>query len=277
MTPTWQSGEPPVGVRLSGAGKFRAVLRGLAIFLAIFVGLFVLLPLRMIERKFHGIARPVTGHIPALVSRFAILILGLGYVAKGRPMTHPGAIVANHSSWLDIFVLNAGGPLTFVSKDEVARWPGIGLMAKAAGTVFVRRDKREARAQTQKFREHLEAGDKLLFFPEGTSTDGQRVLPFKPTLFASVYTEGLRERLWVQPVTVAYVAPVRAERRFYGWWGDTGFGPHLAQVLGQSPQGRVEVTWHEPLRVADLADRKTMARAAEAAVRSVHPSGAIPA
>jgi 1-acyl-sn-glycerol-3-phosphate acyltransferase len=273
VSPTWRSDDPPVLAPLTGREKLRAAARGGVMVGALLLGLVVLIPLRLVERPVHGIARPWTGHVPSLVSRAACWAMGFAYVRRGEPMRHRGAVVANHSSWLDIFVLNAGGPLTFVSKSEVAAWPVIGWVARAAGTVFVRRDAREARAQTEMFRERFAAGDKLLFFPEGTSTDGQRILPFKPTLFAAVHADGLKDRLWVQPVTVAYFAPEGAEPRFYGWWGDMDFGPHLLRVLARSPQGRVEVTWHPPLRVADLADRKALARTAEAAVRSAHPAG----
>ena len=273
MSPTWQSEGLPVPLPMTPVGRGRAVLRGSAVLVTILAGMVVLVPLRLVERPFHGIARPWTGRIPSIVSRIACRALGLGYMAHGRPMQTPGALVANHSSWLDIFVLNAGGPLTFVSKAEVAGWPGIGWIARAAGTVFVRRDAREAKAQTALFEERFAAGDRLLFFPEGTSTDGQRVLPFKPTLFAALFADRHRERLFVQPVTVAYYPPGGAEPRFYGWWGDMDLVPHLMQVLAQSPQGRVEVTWHDPIRVAGMPDRKALARLAEAAVRSGHPLG----
>ena len=272
MSPTWQSDDLPQPVPVSLAGWGRALLRGATILTVILLGLLILVPLRLIERSVHGLARPWTGPIPSIVSRIACSVLGLDYVAHGRLMKTPGALVANHSSWLDIFVLNAGGALTFVSKAEVAKWPGIGPMARAAGTVFVRREARDARAQTAVFDERFEAGAKLLFFPEGTSTDGQRVLPFKPTLFAALFADRHRERLFVQPVTVSYHPPKGAEPRFYGWWGDMDLGPHLLQILAQSPQGRVEVTWHDPIRVADMPDRKALARQAEAAVRGAHPA-----
>lgn len=273
MNPTWRSDDPPVLASLTLVERGRAAGRGGMILLTIFLGLLILLPLRLVERPFHGLARPWTGRIPSHVSRIACRVLGLGYVVRGAPMATPGALVANHSSWLDIFVLNAGGPLTFVAKSEVASWPGIGSMARAAGTVFVRRDAREAKAQTALFDERFEVGDRLLFFPEGTSTDGQRILPFKPTLFAALFADRHRERLCVQPVTVVYHPPEGAEPRFYGWWGDMDLGPHLLHVLARSPQGRVEVTWHDPIRVAEMADRKALARTAEAAVRSGHPMG----
>lgn len=186
-------------------------------------------------------------------------------------MSQPGAVVANHSTWLDIFTLNAGKRIFFVSKAEVARWAGIGWLARATGTVFITRDRREARAQKAIFEERLTIGHKLLFFPEGTSSDGQRVLPFKSTLFAAFFSDDLRDLVWVQPVTVVYTAPDGQPENFYGWWGDMDFGPHLLKILAASPQGRVDVYCHDPVRVADFADRKTLAQSCEDAVRSKFP------
>lgn len=252
----------------------RVAVRGLALALLIFGGLVLMLALRLMERPVFGVRRPWTPHITVFVCRSAFRILGIRYVAHGKRMTRPGAIVANHSSWMDIFALNAGARVYFVSKSEVARWPGIGWVAKATGTVFITRDRREATAQKDVFEERLGAGHKLLFFPEGTSTDGQRVLPFKPTLFAAFFSEALRDFLWVQPVTVVYRAPEGTEPRFYGWWGDMDFGSHLLAVLAQSPQGTVEVFWHAPVKVSEFADRKALARVAEAAVKEAHLSAA---
>ena len=97
----------------------------------------------------------------------------------------PSTVVANHASWLDIFALNAPQRIYFVSKDEVRDWPGIGWLARATGTVFIARKSREAGVQARLFETRMAAGHRLLFFPEGTSTDGRRVLPFKTTLFAA--------------------------------------------------------------------------------------------
>ena len=118
------------------------------------------------------------------------------------------------------------------------------------------------------FEERLKVGHKLLFFPEGTSTDGQRVLPFKPTLFAAFFADDLRDLLWVQPVTVHYQAPEGEDPRFYGWWGDMELAPHLLQLLAQKRQGAVRLIWHAPVKVSDFESRKTLAKHCEEAVRS---------
>jgi 1-acyl-sn-glycerol-3-phosphate acyltransferase len=133
--------------------------------------------------------------------------------------------------------------------------------------VFIERDRRAAAHQVRLFAQRLAAGHRLVVFPEGTSTDGQQVLPFKPTLFAAFLPEPLRDRLWIQPVSVIYrVAPGDDPRR-YAWWGDMDFGPHLLAVLGARRQGSVTVVFHPPLRVAAHPDRKTLARLAELRVR----------
>jgi len=185
----------------------------------------------------------------------------------GIPMRRRGAFVANHVSWLDIFVLNAGARLYFVAKAEVRGWALIGWLARGTGTVFIARDRAQARQQQQVFEDRLRAGHRLLFFPEGTSSDGLRVLPFKTTLFAAFHGDGLADHLQVQPVSVTYTAPAGRDPAFYGWWADMDFGGHFLAVLAQAPQGRVEVAFHEPLPVAAAGDRKALALACERAVR----------
>jgi len=268
MSPTWQSAEPPVMPRIGLTGCVLVVLRALPLIILVFGGLLVLLTLRLVERPVFGLRRPVTPFVTQFVCRNAFRIIGIRWRTRGRPLDGPGAMVANHSSWLDIFALNAGKRVYFVAKDEVAGWPGIGWLARATGTVFIRRNPREAREHVEVFRARLAAGHHLLFFPEGTSTDGQRVLPFKPTLFAAFLDDALLGSLQIQPVTVDYTAPVGVDPRFYGWWGDMGFGPHLLSVLARFRQGSVTVIYHPPVRVADHADRKVLAQVLQAAVAS---------
>ena len=266
--PTWTGEDIPIPpLRIGPAGWVRVVLRGGALAFVTFGGFAILLLARLAERPIYGLHRPWTPHIAQFVCRMALRVLGISYVARGARMEQPGAVVANHSSWLDIFALNAGKRVYFVAKTEVAGWPAIGWLARATGTVFIRRETRDAVQQFAVFEDRLKAGHKLLFFPEGTSTDGLRLLTFKPTLFAAFFSDSLRDLLWIQPVTVIYRAPQGEAARFYGWWGDMDFGIHLLKTLAAPKQGSVEVYWHPPLRVADFADRKALAFAAENAVR----------
>lgn len=271
MSSTWNPDEemplPPITL----AGWVRILLRGIVMVLILLMGVLMTLVLRVIEVPFFRENRPLSPYLTQWVARAWFLVIGMRHEVTGARMALPGAVVANHASWLDIFTLNARKRIYFVSKSDVAAWPVIGFLARLVGTVFIARDPKQARAQTEIFETRLLAGHKLLFFPEGTSTDGQRVLHFKSTLFQSLFNLDLRDRLYVQPVTVIYHAPKGQDARFYGWWGDMAFGPHLLHVLAARRQGSVEVMYHDPVRVGDFANRKALAGHVEAVVRGAMP------
>ncbi|MEB8389159.1 lysophospholipid acyltransferase family protein [Rhodobacteraceae bacterium KMM 6894] len=271
MTMTWSPGDVPPPVRVTPVGWLRVAVRGALLIAILLVGVTAMALVRLIERPLYGMHRPVTPYITQGVCHAAYVVLGIGFSRVGTPMTAPGAVVSNHVSWLDIFTLNLSKRVYFVSKSEVARWPGIGLLARITGTVFIARDPRQARAQTEVFEDRLLAGHKLLFFPEGTSTDGMRVLPFKTTLFQAFFSPRLHHALQVQPVSLIYTAPVGQDARFYGWWGDMSFGGHLLKTLAVARQGAVQVVYHAPVRVEDFADRKALAAHVEAVVRAGMP------
>ncbi len=266
MTP-WQDSPPPAAKPPGLAGWIRVGLRGPVILVVLLAGLALTLLLRLIERPLFAPSRPITPWITVAVCRAVLWVAGLRFEVIGTQMRSQGAVVANHTSWLDIFVLNAQKRVYFVAKSEVAGWAGVNWLARATGTVFIRRDRREAGAQVAVFRKRLRAGHKLLFFPEGTSTDGRRVLPFKTTLFAAFFDPTLRDTMRIQPVSVVYRAPPGEDPRFFGWWGDMDLAPSVLRVLAQAPQGSVAIHYHPPVRVADFPDRKALARALEAQVR----------
>jgi len=268
---TWNSPDPPAVVRLGLMGVARAVLRGAILVCILLIGVVLTAVIRSIEQPLYKLHRPWTPHITQSVCRMAFVVLGMRHEVAGAPMRHAGAVVANHASWLDIFALNARKRVYFVSKSEVAKWPGIGLLARITGTVFINRDPKQARAQTEIFESRLLAGHKLLFFPEGSSTDGLRVLPFKSTLFQAFFSKNIRHDIFVQPVTVIYHAPDDQDPRFYGWWGDMTFGAHALQVLGAARQGKVKVAYHDPVKVDEFPDRKALAAHVENAVRAAMP------
>ena len=268
MTPKlWEGAENlPASTPIGPLGWVRVALRGLSIALVTYLGLALLLLLRLIERPLFGLKRPITPWITQAVCRIDIWLLGLRLTVKGRQSTEGGALVANHTGWIDILTLNAVQRMYFVSKDDVAGWPGIGWLARATGTVFIQRKGTEALAQKNLFEARLRAGHKLLFFPEGTSTDGIHILPFKSTLFAAFFSPALKDVLSVQPVSVVYTAPRGQDPRFYGWWGEMGFGEHLLKVLAAPRQGSVEIIFHDPVKVADFPDRKALCAYAEGKV-----------
>jgi 1-acyl-sn-glycerol-3-phosphate acyltransferase len=257
---------PPIGP----VGFVLALARGVALGVVTYGCLVLLLLLRLIERPLFGAERPITPWLTQFVCRSAFFIMGLRLSVQGTPMRQKGAVVANHSSWLDIFALNTVQRVYFVSKSEVAGWPGIGWLARATGTVFIARKGTEAKRQQEQFEARLRLGHKLLFFPEGTSTDAIRVLPFKSTLFAAFFTHGLDRVLHIQPVTVIYHAPLGQDPRFYGWWGLMDFAPSLWRVLATRSQGRVEVIFHPEVPVDAFADRKALAAHCERVIRAAH-------
>lgn len=268
---SWDPSVELAAPRIGVLGWALVLVRGLVLSLVTYGGLAVLLLLRLVERPLFGVDRPVTPFITQFVCRAAFVILGMRFTVRGTPMKMKGAVVANHSSWLDIFTLNAPQRIYFVSKAEVATWAGIGWLARATGTVFINRRGREAKAQKELFETRLRHGHRLLFFPEGTSTDAIRVLPFKSTLFEAFYTHGLEHVMHIQPVTVIYRAPKGEDPRFYGWWGEMAFAPHLLKVLATPRPGAVEVVFHQPVMVDEFPNRKALAAHCETVVRAALP------
>jgi lyso-ornithine lipid O-acyltransferase len=212
--------------------------------------------------------RPVSPYIVQIACKISLGILGIAVETHGQPMRRKGAIVSNHASWLDIFPLNAAAQVFFVSKAEVRKWPVIGLMARSAGTVFIERRTSQAKRHKSQFQARLIKGDRLLFFPEGTSTDSLRVIRFKSSLFAAFFERDLVDDMWIQPASLIYHAPKGEEARYYGWWGEMPFGPSFLKILAARRTGRVEVVFHSPVQVSDFTDRKALAQHCEKQVRA---------
>ena len=187
----------------------------------------------------------------------------------GEPVQdRPCLIAANHVSWIDITVLSALTPLSFIAKKEVNNWPGFGTLARLQRTVFIDRDRRQSTGSSRdEMQERLKAGETLVLFAEGTSSDGSRVLPFKSAYFAAAENPDVV----VQPVTLAYRghwgAPMMRRRRpYYAWYGDMDMGPHLWQALALGPI-EVDVICHKSLTLAEAGNRKALAKQAEELVR----------
>ncbi len=275
MSGTWFPEAEPAPVHIGPMGWVRVVGRGAPVLVVVVGGLATLLLVRLIERPICGVNRPVTPYITQGVCKSALRIMGIRLTVVGSHMAHNGAVVSNHVSWLDIFTLNAAKRIYFVAKSEVAGWPLIGWLARATGTVFIARRSVDAKIHLDVFAARLNAGHKLLFFPEGTSTDGLRVIPFKSTLFEAFFAQDLRDVLHIQPVTVKYSAPAGEDARFYGWWGDMEMAPHLLKTLAARKSGGVEVIYHAPVAVADFDGRKALALYCEKTVRSGFGASAI--
>jgi 1-acyl-sn-glycerol-3-phosphate acyltransferase len=217
--------------------------------------------------------------VPVLFHRIVCRILGVRIHEIGqRASAEQILILSNHASWLDISVLSALAPVVFVAKSEVAGWPVFGMLAKLQRTVFIERERRHKTGEaTAEMASRLHNGDSVVLFPEGTSSDGIRILPFRSALVGAVHhTMGDvsgRTNIVVQPVSLAYVrfggVPVgRALRDKVAWYGEADLVPHLLGVLAAGAVD-VTVTWGEAIACDLDASRKQITRDAETAVRAM--------
>jgi len=182
---------------------------------------------------------------------------------RGRPVI----FVSNHTSWLDIPALGTVLRASFVAKDEVESWVLIGTMAKFARTLFVSRKRSGTGRERDRMGDRLDQGDNLILFPEGTSSDGSRVLPFRSSFFAVKPTTA---QPIFQPVSIVYdrlvgLPATRATRPIFAWYGDMKLFPHL-WALAQWRTYRCSILLHPPLDPADFTSRKALALAAHRAV-----------
>jgi lyso-ornithine lipid O-acyltransferase len=215
---------------------------------------------------------------PNAYHRFMVKLFGIRITVLGTPVTEDGVlIVANHTSWLDIMIFSAVRPVSFVAKSEVATWPLFSTLAKLQQTVFVERTRRTATGVARdQIRDRLLAGDTLVLFPEGTSNDGNAVLPFKSALMGAVEArvadgKGGERAVRVQPVSTAYVGlhgmPMGRENRpLFAWYGDMELVPHLVEAFKTGPID-VIFEFHPPMDVDEVGGRKVLAARAEAIIR----------
>lgn len=165
-------------------------------------------------------------------ARRTLAILGVGVTLRGADALRDGPllVVANHVSWLDVYLLNALAPARFVAKSEVRRWPLVGPIAAAFGTFFiVRGSYRDAARVKDAIAAALRRGERVVVFPEGTTTDGTRVAPFYAALLQAAIDAGVP----VQPIAIRYVGPDGAPDAAAAFVDDMSFATSLARILGR--------------------------------------------
>jgi 1-acyl-sn-glycerol-3-phosphate acyltransferase len=250
------------------------MIRALTTALAFAVLTLVLLPFQLIGIAFD---LRLQRSIPHFYHRVLCALIGVRIREIGRQSTaSPALILSNHVSWLDICVISALAPVVFVAKNEVARWPVFGWLARLQRTIFINRQARhQTGAATREIASRLLGGDAVVLFAEGTSSDGIRVLPFRSSLVGAVHhalgDSTHHTHVTVQPMSLAYTRfdglPVgRGLRERVAWYGDVELIPHLLHVLAS---GAVDVTvsWGEPTAYDMAADRKAITRVSETSVR----------
>jgi len=216
--------------------------------------------------------------LPHWYHRQVCRLFGIKLLVRGAvDHRHPVLLVANHASWLDIPVLSAVTPVSFVAKQEVSSWPFVSWLARLQRSVFIDREKRtDVRRAMNLMLDRLAGGDTVVLFPEGTSSDGNRVLNFRTSLFAAAkppekFARVLDQDVVVQTVAVVYrslhgVPLSRAERFKISWYGDMDMLSHAWSYLKAGPLD-VEVAIGAPQSLHSFKDRKDLAQRTEEDLR----------
>jgi 1-acyl-sn-glycerol-3-phosphate acyltransferase len=224
----------------------------------------VTFPSMPLQVLFVALGSRLAVSFPRAYHRLCCRILGFRVVVKGEMSTaQPTLFVGNHVSYLDITILGAIVPGSFVAKAEVAAWPFFGWLAKLQRTVFVDRRMRTTHHQKGAMAQRLDDGDNLILFPEGTSGDGYHVLPFKSALLAAAELRSHVRPIPVQPVSIAYTKldgmPLgRQLMPFFAWYGDMDLASHLWELLGLGVV-TVEVEFHPAVTLETMGSRKALA------------------
>lgn len=232
------------------------------IFAILTVVTLVLLPFQLLALRYDW---PLRRRLPRWWHRIACSVLGIRIRIHGRlESRRPLMLAANHASWKDILVLGAIADVAFIAKAEVADWPIFGLLAKWQKSVFVvREQKRRTGEQVNEVAERLAAREIIVLFPEGTTSDGNRLLDVKTSLFGAASAavpaspEGV---VYVQPVSIAYTGiygmPMgRYHRPIAAWPGDVELVPHLMGIL-KTGALEVDVDFGEAVEFRAETNRK---------------------
>jgi 1-acyl-sn-glycerol-3-phosphate acyltransferase len=239
----------------------RSLLRTVIRVAAFLIHVGALVPLYLIASP---MGKPWRRAIVDLFFRGCCVLTGVTVHRHGRPAAEtPILYVANHVSYLDVPALGTLLDATFVAKSEVAAWPLFGWLARLSRTIFIQRSPRQADAERDLLAARLRAGDNVVLFPEGTTSDGTGLLPFKSSLFSAVGDGGATP--WVQPVSIAYtrladgcpVTPALAP--LYAWLGEAEFAPHLWAVFGMKGV-HVEIAFLPAVDARVFPSRKALAR-----------------
>lgn len=244
-------------------GIFRILVFAIFSFICVVIQIFVLLTAKR---------QRTICFVPRIWHSGLTWIFGLKTNIKGTPLQGEGVLyVSNHLSYLDIPVIGKRLTCYFVAKKEVASWPFFGLLARTQKTLFIKRSTSGLKEAGQKIKSHLDKAENLVVFPEGTSSDGKMVLPFKSSLFNFSLQEGALIK--IQPFTIRLVhvdgndPDQDSYRDLYAWYGDMELLPHL-WAFSCSKGAEIELVFHPPMDIAQFPDRKSLAQKAEQEVRS---------
>lgn len=245
----------------------RIFLKGTIFFLSCALAI----PPQMFLMVFHR--GPGAYVIPHLWQSFICKVFGLKVLVEGAPVRDRQMLyVCNHVSYLDIPVIGSVLKASFIAKKEVAGWPVFGLLSKLQQTAFISRSRNDAQREKNALFNMLGEGKSLILFPEGTSTDGRDVAPFKSSLF-SMTLDDSRPGILIQPITLkieqvdGQPASIQAARDRYAWYGDMTMPPHLKD-FSAARSAVIRLVFHDPVDPRSFADRKMLADYCRTKVRS---------
>ena len=220
---------------------------------------------------------PGWGFIATRYYRFLCRLLAIRVRIVGQPAQDRAVLyVSNHVSWVDILAIGSVAPVAFVAKREVRQWPLVGITAQLQRTVFVDRERRRQSGEAvSEIVARLQSGTSVVLFAEGTSGDGNCVLPFRSALFGALEhaAADVSGPVYVQPMAICYtdlhgIPMGRQHRPLVAWYGDLDFIPHIKNFIIRGGIDAV-VSYGEPVAVDNAIDRKTMTRQLERAVRHI--------
>jgi 1-acyl-sn-glycerol-3-phosphate acyltransferase len=212
--------------------------------------------------------------LPLVFHRIILALFAVRVSERGPPPGRRATLVlANHVSWLDIPVIASLHPLSFIAKSEIGGWPVAGTLARLQRSVFIDRQRRRATSEvSHAVGRRLAKGEAIVLFAEGTTSDGNRVLPFRSSLVGAAeaaLADPAVGRIDLKPLAITYTRRnglplTRQERPAIAWYGDMDLVPHLALFVRGGPLDAV-VTWGEPIPFD--GNRKEATARAEAAVK----------
>ncbi|QQG35142.1 MAG: 1-acyl-sn-glycerol-3-phosphate acyltransferase [Micavibrio aeruginosavorus] len=225
----------------------------------------IMVPVQLVIMLFKG--RKPAYTTPWLWHKGVCRLFGLTVQIEGAPHTGSQVIfVCNHMSYLDIPVIGSVLKASFVAKSEVASWPVFGFLSKLQQTAFISRSKTTLGNDKNALETMLKDGRSMIIFPEGTSTDGRSVVPFKSSLFSIALSEdALAQDIWLQPMTLCLIAVDRQNpedqkiRDLYAWHGEMDLAPHLS-AFTRTRGATIKITFHPPIQARALPDRKKLAQ-----------------
>jgi 1-acyl-sn-glycerol-3-phosphate acyltransferase len=217
---------------------------------------------------------PLSANLPRRYHGWSCWIFGMNIIVRGKPSpTHPTLFVSNHSSYFDVMILGSLFNCSFIAKSDMIDWPLVGQLAKLQRSVFVDRKPANVGEHSDEIARRLKAGDNLVLFAEGTTSDGNRILPFKSSLLSVAEQAPPELNLTIQPISIIATQldgmPLgRSMRSLYAWYGDMPLAPHIWAAM-KAGRFTIEVEFHQPFAASGMSRKQITARCEDTVERGV--------